>query len=157
MIGYYLFVSLIRTSTHPKWQGEGTYWYQSNLMFLSKDPSFDNKSIYLKQNKYPANNLISQSQIVISLFYRPPPIHGSSTRGNSEESRRPTRKSPKNEDFFRIAYSDRPGVGIQKSLVDWLGKALKTRSCSWLNTWIIHAWEVFNGWWWGGWPGMAGI
>ena len=51
--------------------------------------------------------------------------HGLSTRGNSEESRRPTRKSPKNKELFRIAYMDHPRVGTQKSLVDRLGRALK--------------------------------
>ena len=81
-----------------------------------------------------------------TLLSLPPPHPGSSTRWNSEQSRQPTRKSPKNEELFRIAYMDRPRVGTRKSLVDRLGRALKTRSCSGLHTWIVHAWEVFDGW-----------
>ena len=68
-------------------------------------------------------------------------IHGSSTCGNSEESCRPTQKSPKNKEFFRIAQMDSPPMGTRKSLVNQLGlvnwctrqltrRALKTRSCS---------------------------
>ena len=41
---------------------------------------------------------------------------------------------------------DRPCMGTRKSLVNRLGRALKTRSCYGLHTWIGHAWEVFD-WW----------
>ena len=100
---------------------------------------------------------------------------GSGQRGKSaEESNRPTRKSPKNEELFRIAYMDYPRLGTRKSLIDRLGRALKrgvfwiaymdrprvggvwldwctlqpthralkTRSCSRLHSWIVHAWEL---------------
>ena len=63
-----------------------------------------------------------------------------------EESRWPTRKSLKNKELFRIAHMDWPSMGTRKSLVDRLGRALKTRSCYGLHTWIGHAWEVFD-WW----------
>ena len=66
--------------------------------------------------------------------------------GNLEESRRPTKKSPKNRELFRIAYMDRPCVGTRKSLVDRLRNALKMWSCSRLHKWIVHAFEVFDGW-----------
>ena len=77
-------------------------------------------------------------------------IHGSSTRGNSEESRLPTRKSLKNKELVRIAYINRPRVGGVWR-VDWCicwptCKALKKRSCSRLHQWMVHAWEVFD-WW----------
>ena len=67
---------------------------------------------------------------------------GSSTSGNSEESRRPTRKSTKKEELFRIAYMDCPRVGTRKSLIDRLGRTLKTRSSFILHTVIVHAWEL---------------
>ena len=67
---------------------------------------------------------------------------GSCTRGNSEESCRRTRKSPKNEELFRIAYMDHPHVGTLKSLVDRLARALKMRSCSGLHAWIVHIWKL---------------
>ena len=50
--------------------------------------------------------------------------------------------------FVWFAYMDRPRVGGVR-LVDWCTcqpthRALKTRSCSGLHTWIVHVWEVFN-------------
>ena len=59
-----------------------------------------------------------------------------------------TQKSPKNKEFFRIAYMDRPRVGGARR-VDWCTRrparrALKTRSCFGLHTWIGHARQVFN-------------
>ena len=67
-------------------------------------------------------------------------------RGDSKEPCRPTRKRHKNEELFRIAHMDYPHLGTWKSLPDQLRRALKTRSCSGLHTWIVHAWEVFDGW-----------
>ena len=69
-------------------------------------------------------------------------------RGNSEESRRPTQRSPKNEEFFWIAYMDRPHVG-GVWLVDWCTRqstrrALRTKSCSRLHPCMVHAWYVFD-------------
>ena len=69
-------------------------------------------------------------------------------RGNLEESRWPTRKSPKNKEMFWIAYMDRPRVGGVQ-LVDWCTcqpthRALRTGSCSRLHPWMGHAWEVFD-------------
>ena len=41
---------------------------------------------------------------------------------------------------------DRPRVGNRKTLVNRLGKALEARSFSGMHTWIVHAWEAFDGW-----------
>ena len=54
------------------------------------------------------------------------------------------------EEFFWIVYMDCSRVGGVR-LVDWCTRrpshrALKTRSCSRLHPWKVHAWEVFD-WW----------
>ena len=41
-------------------------------------------------------------------------------------------------DACKASYMDRPRVGTRNSLVNRLGRALKTRSCSGVNTWIVH-------------------